>query len=294
MILMVEAADEIRARTDGNVNITVYPASQLGDYQPVYEEVMQGSIDMACITTPTHVNPLAAMTYIPFLISDYDEAKEVWTEGSNFYTEFDKIQREAGVKFLGLMPGGLMGIGTAKEINPNTVFDFSVRKDDVLLRLPPLNILQIMADAMQFRTSTIPYADLIPALQTGIVDGWIGGGPELNYSATRDVIKYYYDVKYMDDSFVMLINYDVFNSMPTEYQNVITEVFKQKSIEGIDAQAEKDLNFLAQLEAYGIEVVIPTDAQRDAMAGYMRENCWPGLYDLFGEDLMTRLIADVL
>jgi TRAP-type C4-dicarboxylate transport system substrate-binding protein len=151
-----------------------------------------------------------------------------------------------------------------------------------------------MADAMQFRTSTIPYADLIPALQTGIVDGWIGGGPELNYNATRDVINYYYDVKYMDDSFVMLINNDLFESMPAEYQDIITEVFKQKSLDGIDAQAQKDLDFLAQLEAYGIEVVVPTNAQRDAMADYMRENCWPGLYILFGEDLMERLISDVL
>ena len=294
MVLMNEAAEEIKALTNGAVNITVYPANQLGDYVAVYEEIMQGTIDMACVTLSSHINPLSDMTFIPYLITNYDEAKVVWTKGSSFFSEYDAIQKQAGVKLLGVMPGGLMGIGTAKPIDVNRVFDFSIRKDDVLLRLPPLGILQIMADTMQFRTSTLPFADLIPALQTGIVDGWIGGGPELNYTATRDVIKYYYDLKYMDDTLSMIVNLKTFESMPAEFQKIIADVFEKKALEAIDAQAEKDLHFLKAMEDYGITVVIPTQDQRDKMAAYMRANGWPKLYDLFGKELLDKLISDVM
>jgi len=291
---MAEAVKEISERTNGGVNIEFYPANQLGDYIVVYEEVMQGTIDMACITATSHVDQRVNMIYIPYLITNFDEAKKVWTEGSYFFAQFNKVQNDAGVKLLGLHPGGLMGIGAAKPINVATAFDFSVPKNDILLRLPPLEILQITADTMQFRTTSIPYADLFPALQTGIVDGWIGGGPELNYTGFRDAIKYYYDYKYIDDTFGMFMNLKLFNSMPAEYQAVITDVFKAKSIEAIDAQQAKDDQFLKDLAAYGIEVIIPTQAQRNEMAAYMREHGWPKLEDMFGADVMAALIDDVL
>jgi TRAP-type C4-dicarboxylate transport system substrate-binding protein len=46
------AAEAIAEQTDGHINITIYPSNQLGDYTQVYDEVMAGTIDMACITIP--------------------------------------------------------------------------------------------------------------------------------------------------------------------------------------------------------------------------------------------------
>lgn len=44
---------------------------------------------------------------------------------------------------------------------------------------------------MGFSETTISYADLYTALQTGVVDGWTGGMPQLNYTDFKDVINHY-------------------------------------------------------------------------------------------------------
>lgn len=285
------AAEKIAEKTDGHVQIKVYPANQLGDYIQVYEEVMKGTIDMACITAPSQWDPMAEIGYIPYLVTNYDEGKVVWTEGSYFYNLFDEIQAKAGVKLLAFFPDGFMGVGAAK-FNTDKCFDFSMKKD-TLLRIPALDSLKIMAETMGFRTTTLPYADLFPALQTGITDGWIGGGPQLNYDSFRDAIKYYIDYNYMNDLVSVFINKKLYDSMPQEYQDVISSVFKEESLALMDQRASLDEQALNDLESYGIKVVIPTQEERDAMASYMRENAWPKLEEKFGKEVMENLKADV-
>lgn len=40
-------ADLVKERTSGRIEITVYPASQLGDWTEVYSQVIAGAVDMA-------------------------------------------------------------------------------------------------------------------------------------------------------------------------------------------------------------------------------------------------------
>ena len=59
------AAEAIAEKTDGHVNLTIYPSNQLGDYTQVYDEVIAGTIDMACISIPTTYDSRLEMLTIP-------------------------------------------------------------------------------------------------------------------------------------------------------------------------------------------------------------------------------------
>jgi TRAP-type C4-dicarboxylate transport system substrate-binding protein len=52
-ILMNEIAKEVAQKTNGRIEIKVYPANQLGDYTLVYEELIKGTIDMSCTSVPS-------------------------------------------------------------------------------------------------------------------------------------------------------------------------------------------------------------------------------------------------
>ena len=293
-LIMAWAVQEIYDRSDGALNITHFPAGALGDYIPIFEEVMQGTVDIIVGTAPTTVDPMMAMVVVPYLITSYEVGGTVWTEGSNFFEMFDGVAANNNLKFLGVLPGGLMGIGMRVPLNPDTVWDFDQPTEEHLIRLPPLWILQSLADGMQVRTTAIPFADLYPALMTGVVDGWIGGGPELNYVGFRDAINYFYDFRYMDDSFSMFMNRDLYYSLPVEYQRIISDVFTEASMNAIEAQTERSEYFIQQLIDYGIEVHRPTQVQRDNMREAAIRRIWPGLRDNFGDEVMDRLMQDVM
>jgi len=293
-VMIAWAVQEIYERTDGAVVITHFPAGTLGDYIPVFEEVMMGTVDMIVGTAPTTVDHRMGMLYIPFLITNYDDGRVKWTEGADFFQAFDEIAEDNGLRLMGILPGGLMGIGTRVPLNPDTVWDFEQESPEIRLRLPPLWILQTLADAMQFtNTHSIPFADLYPALMTGVVDGWIGGGPELNYVGFRDAISYFYDFRTSEDSVAIFMNRGIYDSLPPQYSRIISEVMEETSLRAIDMMEERNEYFIQRLRDYGITVFQPTDEEREIMRDTAIRRMMPQLVEEFGQELMDTLTQDL-
>ena len=288
--ISLERAATIAEKTNGAVNIKIYPSGPMGDYTQVYEEVMKGTIDMASITIPSQFDERLEISIIPYLTTNYDEAKRVFSKGSFFYDTFAEINGDLGVQLLNIYMDGYMGIGAAK-LDPATVMDPTVKKD-TLLRCPPLDLYVATAEGMGFRTTTIAYADLYPALQTGVADGWIGGAALINYTGFRDVIKYYVDNKYIHEVVGTIINKELFEGMPEEYQKIIQETFAEEAILIAEEREATDEKAMADLEAAGVNVIVPTQEEMDNMAGYFRENLWPKFEEKFGKDIMDGLKAD--
>ena len=73
-----EVADRVAEQTDGHVQITVYPANQLGDLTVAYDEIMAGNIDMGLFTMYGTYDMIVESVYTPFLTSNLDEFREVF------------------------------------------------------------------------------------------------------------------------------------------------------------------------------------------------------------------------
>lgn len=284
---VMRACEAIKEKTDGAVNIKVYPSNQLGDYTQVYEEVMKGTIDMATLTVPTQYDSRLEMLTIPYLITNYDEAKETFSQGSEFFAQLEEIQQGLGVHTLNIYLDGFMGIGATKPIA--NVMDFSKAHTE-LLRVPAMDSFIWTAKAMGFNTTTIPYADLYSALQTGVADGWIGGSAYVNYTGFRDVLKYFADNRYIHELIVTVINAETFEGLPEEYQKTISEEFAAEALTVADQREELDSQAMKDMEALGIEIYQPTQEELDATAAMFREKVWPKYKDVLGEELLNSLI----
>ena len=291
-VVMRWAAGEIQQRTNGRVVIEHFPVGLIGDYFVGLEEIASGEIEMGVVVPPLRLDYRLGIKYIPWMITNYEDAKTLWQPGTNMFDMLHDIHYDNGFKMLGLLPGGMMGIGTIWPFTSD-VWDFTVPSTDLLIRLPPFETLHIMADVMQLRITEIPFADLYPALSTGVVDGWIGGGVELNYALARDVINYYYDIRYYDDTFTILMNLDIYYALPAEFRAIISEVMLEATVRALDMREERDAYFKQRLRDYGITVLVPTDAERAQMAHQFRTLGWPRFVDMFGLDTMNALLEDV-
>lgn len=283
------AAEAIAEQTDGHINISIYPSNQLGDYTQVYDEVMAGTIDMACITIPTTYDSRLEMLTIPYLATNYEEAINTFLPGSEFFDQLTDIQLENGVQTLGVYIDGYMGLGATKSID--NVMDYNNSHGGILMRCPSVDSYIWTAKAMNYATTTIPYSDLYSALQTGVADGWLGGSAYVNYLNFRDVIKYFCDSRYMVELIGVVMNADTWNSLPEEYQEVITNVFKEECIAVANAREELDNKAMEDMAAMGIEIYVPTDEELNNMRDHFKESVWPRYKDVIGDELYNMLLG---
>ena len=293
MTVSVQAAcDKIEEETGGAVKIQIYPSDQLGDYTAVYEEIMKGTIDMGVETIVTTYDPTLEMLTIPYLASSYQEAKDVFCNPDSYFYQTVKEHQEAlGVETLGIYISGSMGIGASKHLD--NVMDPNTAKSD-LIRCPSMDSYLWTAEGFGFKTVTVPYSELYTALQTGVCDGWVGGGAYVNYISFRDVLKYFADARYLYEQVVCTINKDLFDGMPAEYQEIIQNAITESTYSFTDQMEDLDTQAMKDMSDMGIEIYSPTEEEYDTMKTYFKENVWPKYENTLDKAVYDSLLANGL
>ena len=288
---MEKFAELVSDKTGGAVTIETYPAGQLGNYDEMYQEIKKGNLDAGLFTVyGSDTDPAIEILYLPFASTDMASWKELVAYGGDYWNEIESIHADQGVQLLGLYNNGFLGHAFAKlKETPDTgLFDFSQKKDE-LMRVPGMESMQKSAEGMGYSTTVMAYTDVYTALQTGTVDGSWAGGPTLNYYNFRDVIKYFVDLKCSTDVYCMVMNKELLEGMPEEYQEAIKEAGLEACDYGNGLQEEKDAELLGKMEEEGITVYVPTDEQRAEMQSYFIENVWPDITGPFNQDLVKSI-----
>ncbi len=278
--------EKIETESNGRIEVQIYPANQLGDWTQVFEEIMRGTIDIAHISVPETFDARITAGFLPYLAKDYDELKVVFAKDSYLNKQMASFHKDLGIKFLGYYCEGFSGIGVAKPVKDPAKMGAA---KDSLVRVPSIDAFKLPTEALGYRTSTIPYSDTFAAMQTGVVDGWMGGPPNLNYLTFRDVIKHYYQYNLTHECTQYLMNLDKFNSLSEEDQKLIVAAFGEQSEKSIDLAKAEDEKYKKLLKEEGIEVVEFSQEELDAMAAYVRDNIWPQLTEKYTEELITGL-----
>jgi TRAP-type C4-dicarboxylate transport system substrate-binding protein len=250
-VMMEQVAKEVLEKTDGRIEIKVYPANILGDYTLVFEELMRGTIDMACISVPSQFNPNLEVTYINCFVSGYEEAKKVFAEGGWLFNKMNELCLELGVRVLGFQVTGFIGTASSKPVveplNPKV-------SKEVLVRVPNMDVYKLGAETMGYRTVTIPWSDVYTSMQTGVCDGVNGMDTVAAWDNLRDVMKYWYQTNYSVENWNYLISEMTWKKLSPEDQKIIQEACSKVTQMGVDL-AEKDQDrHLQMMKDRGIQI----------------------------------------
>lgn len=282
--------EKVEAETDGKVVLDIYSDSALGDYTAVFDEVRMGTIDMAVQSFSGEYDPAFEIGYLPYLITNYEDASKVLSEGSNTYKMIEQKCDENNMVFMGYFVEGFVQVASKEYVDnmgdPNA-------KKTALMRCPAIESGRLAMECQGFPTVTIPYADLYTSLETGVCDGWLGGTAELNYVGFRDVIKYLYVVNQQMENNAAMINKDVFNSLAPEYQEILKNAVLEEANASFDRAASTDEKNIKLLKDYGIEVVELSQDEIDALADKVRTETWEKDFETYGEDAKKAVYADM-
>ena len=288
-VLMNEFAKIVKERSNGEIEVKVYPASQLGDYTQIFEELRRGTIDMATISIPSQFDTRLEAVYLHYLAMNYEEARRIYAPGSKMFKLISEVNDGLDIKFLAFNIEGFGGFGTTKL--PDNLDDPAGRKN-TLMRVPPMAVFQIPCDDEGFQTVSIPFAELYTALQTGIADGWSGGPAMVNYVQFRDVIKHFIACNNFMESNSYMMSKQVWNKLSPEHQKIIQDAALEISAKSFDLAEADDAKYIVELEKAGINVVKFTPEQLQAWADLCRKVTWPKMEERLTKPVIDDLLQD--
>lgn len=284
-------AERVATQTDGRVTVRVYPANQLGDIEEVYELVSQGVIDMAVQSFSTKFDKRLNISWFPYSVSTYKEAEESWNEGGFIFNVVNDLLAPQNITMLAPYAVGMGGMAISKEVvdpaNPDA------NHNELKIRVWPsaVGTQGPVLERLGYNITTMPWAELYTGVQTGVIDGMIGGTPE---NAVRDwngIVKTWLQINNFFEVNSLFTSSRKFNKLEDQDQATIREIAASMANERFERVAEADNEYRQQLADSGVEVITFSDAEMAAMSGAIRQDVWPQIKDEIGDELYQKLNA---
>ncbi|MDD2714153.1 MAG: DctP family TRAP transporter solute-binding subunit [Simplicispira sp.] len=259
-------ANKVRERTQGRINIKLYPGVSLiqGDQTREFSALRQGVIDMAVGSTinwSPQVKQLNLFS-LPFLMPDY-AAADALTQGEVGKSLFQTLDK-AGVVPLAWGENGYREISNSKKAikSPDDLKGMKIRVVGSPLFLDTFT-------ALGANPTQMSWADAQPAMASSAVDGQ--ENPLSVYMAAKlyTVAQKHLTLwGYMNDPLIFVVNKDIWNS----WTPADREIVKQAAIDAGKEQVviarkgviEADKPLLKEIASHGVTVTQLSPAEREA------------------------------
>ncbi|MEX0730910.1 MAG: TRAP transporter substrate-binding protein DctP [Aquisalimonadaceae bacterium] len=286
-----EFAKRVGERSNGRIKVNVYPASQLGDWTEVHAQLMQGAVDMAIQPLSTSFNTRLAISWFPYLTPTYDSAVDAYSEGGYVATAVNELIGPQNLRLLGVYGAGMGGAGFARDIDSPGDPDAT---RSVRIRVWPGGTThRALMQRLGYNVATVPWAELYTAMQTGVVDGQIGGTPEMAMDNFKDITRTW--IQYNDHFELawIVMNRPKYESLSEADRQVILDVAQEITRERFEEVREADAKDLDRMREAGIEVVTFSDQELENFARVARTDVWPQIGGELGDEIMGILYKAV-
>jgi tripartite ATP-independent transporter DctP family solute receptor len=251
-------AELVKARTEGEVDITVCPAAQLGDERANIHGVQLGAIDM-CFASVGATSAFASefqVLDLPYLFPSAP-ASYTYLDGAKGQELLGLLERNR-VHGVGFLENGARSFTSRRPLR---------RPEDLKgqkIRVMESPVYMAIVRALGATPMPIPYPELPRALQQRVVDGQ--ENPPVNIYSARMFLWQPYMVtdRHAYHAFVFSVNGDMWSGLSDEVKRIIEVAFTEVQDFQRTLSGRVDGEFVRLLEEKGVEVHAPTEAEMKA------------------------------
>ena len=273
---------------DVGLKVTFFPASQLGSGEELVEDAMRGNVDLVQAFIYAQADPRLEVMNLPGLVTTFDELKEVYgNPDSKFNKILANIMNDLGLVYLANTGEGLIGI-VANE-KPTDYAGFGDK--GVNIRVWSSEVAKKTTESLGYRTTTMNWAEVLPALQSGVIDGAICCTPEWAYStfAAAGVGKYFIPVNTFIEASAFYASGKTWEKLNQKQRDVIRAAAQNAALAAINQSWERTEGFIEKLKEAGWEILEYSPEERAAMVAHIQEKVWPDLAGMVGQDIIDEL-----
>lgn len=227
-----EFAELVNERSEGRLEVEVFPNSQLGNQRDLLEGVAAGTIEMtkADDAYMSSYVPEYNLLSLPFLFEDYEHLGKVLD--SDLVRGWDEMFLEkTGMRTLGWSFGGFRYFLTQE---PVTNGDLGRQN----LRVPESDVYVETVKALNGNATPMPWGEVYTGLETGVVEGLESAPSDLYFQKFYEQAKYLLPTNHIQASATIVINDAVWQTIPEDLQGIITDAAAE-SIENERAATEE-------------------------------------------------------
>ena len=256
-------AERVKERTNGGLEIKVFPSAQLGVEEDIIEQIRSG-VNVGQNTDSARLGnyvPDIAVMNAPYFVNSIEEVKKL----NELPTVKKWIQELADV--YGLQVLSFNWVQGFRHFMTNKPIRVPADLKGLRIRTPPAPIWQESVKALGAIPTAMNFGDIYTGLQQKAVDG-----AELVYAnifgaSLFEVLKYVNETRHF-----LLINFEVvsskwFNSLPKEYQEILVEECNRAGLETSYSMEEQIKEFRKNAQAKGMTIIEDVDREAFKEAG---------------------------
>ena len=280
----------VKERTNGGIEITVFPNSQLGGDEALARDLSRGSLDLAFINpgSLSGLDPLMDIHYLPYIVSNFEEADKIFYNPNGI---LQKTLRETMAKHrmetLGFFELEFRAVTNSKR---------AVEKPDDLkglkLRVPGSAGIRDFFIAAGSQAVAMPFPELFTALQQGTVDGQDNGASITFNSRLFEAQKFMTQTNHVYAMGAIAASQRLWNRLDDKQKDIIRNTAKEVADKEIKVNRAQNADFMKKIADGGVQV---TKLSPEAFAEFRKvaDRVWTKLEPVYGKERVDALRQEV-
>lgn len=273
-------AETVAEKTEGRVQIDVFPDSQLGSETEMLEQMQVGSMGASAIMVGTmqNLDKRMAIEDLPYMWKNIDHARAAYD--GEFGDYLAGVMDEQGMKKIAYLEWGFRHITNNEKpiVEPEDMDGMKIRVSANSLRVDAFEQINALP-------TSLPFSELYGALQQGVVDAQENPLSNILASKFYEVQDYLSLTKHFYNTVMLMVNNDTWNSISSEDQQIILDEAQKITKEVREMNDKNEQKYIDELKANGMKVNdnVDTEAFRKAMLPVYDK--WEK--EVFGEEFMN-------
>ncbi|BFM49239.1 TRAP transporter substrate-binding protein DctP [Marinomonas sp. THO17] len=249
----------VEEKTNGDLEIKLYPNSMLGEEEERMEQVMNSPmLNIASFGGVAPLFPEIFVSSIPFMFASFEEAHDFFDNGNYWQAAEKEFYKRTNVHMLSVVEEGGFLAFTNNKKPIHTPSDFKG------LRFRAMDKSQVaLYESFGASGTPIPWTEVYMALRTGVADGQMNPPMYIILGSLNEVQKYLTlaNIQYSDQ--FLVANDELMKSLTPSEKTALMAAVKEATLinrKKVEAQVEERIEFLAE---NGMEVYRPTQAELD-------------------------------
>lgn len=250
-------ADKVKEYSDGRINVTVYPAGQLGNMTDLTTNVSLGIMDMCIIDNANLIDyiPAYSLPSLPMMINSYEQAEKVFdSDYAEALTE--RMADEYNIRILDWWWNGFRNMCCKKPIRQ--IADFQ----GVKFRSPGLDNYLEMFELLKASPTVIPWGDTYSGMQTGIVDGMETTTEAIYSQSFYNLGKYVIMTRHIFTANAPVISESLWDSLSEEDQQIIQRAMDEATAALREEVKNSEDHYIELLEEQDCEIIELSDGDK--------------------------------
>lgn len=278
-IALEKAAAEVLEKTEGRVDIKVFPSAQIGGAKEVLTGLTLGTHQMAFDGAGilSQWAPSMGVFEAPFLAKDFGHVERM-IDSKKGQEIVEELRADHGYRILDVWYYGTRHL-TNNRGPVNGVADMA----DLKVRVPEVELSLAFMKALGATPTPMAFSELYLGMQTGVVDGQENPLPTIDAAKFYEVQDHLALTGHLVQFVAPTVSEQAWNSLSEADQNVLAEVFTRVGDEYNQSVVDIEAELVVALEEKGMKVTTP---DRAAMAAAMMpvyaefDSVWgTGVYD---------------